>query len=366
MADEDEWDVIVVGAGPAGSSAAQAAASKGTRVLMVDRRVIIGSPVQCAEFLARPVVHELRLPREVIAQDVERTLTHVMGEEASVRRNPGCIIHRDLTDLLLARRAEEAGAIVWAATRVTGIENLPDGRLRVHMDRGDGPESTCADLVVGADGPRSTVGAAMGNKNQQMVVAHQVTVRLPEPREDTEVYLDPAFKGGYAWMFPKADLANVGVGVDASMGTNPKAALSVFLANLGDRVGEELRSTGGLIPVGGPLPHAMGRVLLAGDAAGHTHPITGGGIHQAVVAGRLAGEAAAAFTDGDCDALVNYGIAFKSLFGLHLDRALARRKEMLVAWPDAEGDPEAFHQLARRGWIGFPEYYRKRGDERDG
>jgi geranylgeranyl reductase family protein len=361
MPNAEGWDVLVVGAGPAGSAAGIAAASEGARVLVVDRRETIGSPVQCAEFLPRQVVLDLKLPSEAIAQDVERTRTFLMGEEASVRRNPGCILNRDVADTILARRAVDAGAELWKYTRVIDIELRSEGRHAVSVYRPDGPSVLHASVVIGADGPRSTVGESLGVVNDTMVVAHQVTAPLSEPLDDTEVYLDPTFPGGYAWLFPKGDRANVGVGVDASMGASPKAAMSTFMNALGDRIGEPMRSTGGLIPVGGVLPMMKDRVLLAGDAAGHTHPITGGGIHQATVAGRLAGEAAAAFAAGDEGALEAYEPAFLDLFGLHLGRALERRRELLVAWPRAMDDPGTFARLARRGWIGFKEFYRDGG-----
>ena len=206
----------------------------------------------------------------------------------------------------------------------------------------------------------------MGISNHKMVVANQVTVPLHEPTSDTEVYLDPTFAGGYAWLFPKGDLANLGVGVDVSLGASPMRALALFLSMMGDRVGEPIRSTGGLIPVGGPLPMRLDRALLAGDAAGHTHPITGGGIHQALEAGKLAGEAAGAYVDGDVAALDRYEPAFMDLFGRHLGRAVERRREIVARWSSCLGDPEAFVPLARRTWIGFKEYFKEGGSEPDG
>jgi len=359
----EEWDVVVVGGGPAGSSAAKAAAAAGARVLVVDKRGTIGSPVQCAEFLAREVVLRMRLPREAVAQDVERTRTFIVGEEASVRRNPGCILNRDVADRVLWDRAADAGAVALAGTRVTEVRALAAGGFEVDIEGPDGARTAGARVLVGADGPRSLVGSVLGRTNERMVVASQVTVPLSEPSSDTEVYLDPVFAGGYGWLFPKGDKANVGVGVDMSLGTSPMQALGHLVALLGDRIGEPVRSTGGLIPVGGPLPMALGHAVLAGDAAGHTHPITGGGIHQALEAGVIAGRGAASFVAGDGGALEACGPAFDSLFRLHLGRAVSRRREMLTGWARATTDPEAFGQLARRTWIGFKEYYKEGGRE---
>jgi flavin-dependent dehydrogenase len=119
-------------------------------------------------------------------------------------------------------------------------------------------------------------------------------------------------------------------------------------------VGREiLARTGGAIPVGGALV-ARGclgdvHVLLAGDAAGLTNPVTGAGIAAAVHSGTLAGEAAALFLDGHDFALDDYRDELDALFGAALDRARYRREELLRSAPTAEA--------LRRGWIAYPEYW---------
>jgi len=284
-----DWDVLVVGAGPAGSSAAQAAAEGGARVLIVERRPVVGVPVQCAEFLSLRVAMDLRLPKAAIAQDVVGTITHLPGGEATSRRNPGCILNREVADVLLAERAVDAGAELMTSTQATSIDRSSDGSIRVELEAMGGqevPSSVTATVIVGADGPQSLVGQHVGVTNTRKVIAHQVTVDLHDPVNETEVYLQPSYRGGYGWLFPKGDLANVGVGVDRALGGDPKAALQHLIGTLDDRIGEVRRTTGGLIPVNGPLQGVHGNILLAGDAAGHTHPITGGGIHQAVEAGQ--------------------------------------------------------------------------------
>lgn len=109
----------------------------------------------------------------------------------------------------------------------------------------------------------------------------------------------------------------------------------------------------------------LGRALLAGDAAGHTHPITGGGIHQALEAGTMAGEASAAYIAGDAWALEAYEPAFLCLFGTHLDRARDRRREMTASWQETCPGPEEFDRLARRGWIGFKEYFKESKESKE-
>ncbi len=103
--------------------------------------------------------------------------------------------------------------------------------------------------------------------------------------------------------------------------------------------------------MGGPLRTVKDNVILVGDAAGHTHPITGGGIPQAVVCGRMAGTAAArAALEDDMSNLDAYEIGWQNLFGQELDRAMERRRYMERGWDDLD-------RILPRCWVTFREYY---------
>lgn len=116
------------------------------------------------------------------------------------------------------------------------------------------------------------------------------------------------------------------------------------------------RTTGGLIPVGGIVgPQGrLGRalVLLAGDAAGLTHPVTGAGIAAAVVSGRMAGAAAAAFVSGQTRAGEDYAEELRDIYGATLDHALRRRAAILSS--------DLGPQAQRAGWIAYPEYWARK------
>jgi len=348
-------DVVVVGLGPAGSCAAAAAAAGGLDVVALERRAEAGCPVQCAEFVPALLDHEVPDLAASSEQAIRRMLTYVEAAAAdAVPGFPGRMIDRAAFDRLLADAAARAGADCRFGVAVRAI--LPDGTLELASGRRLRPR-----LVVGADGPRSRVGAAIGQINRALVETRQVTVPLLQRHDATDIFLRADYRGGYGWLFPKGARANLGLGVAPELRERLKPMLVALHEELlaAGRVGKEVRCrTGGAIPVGGRL-EAFGRlggvpVLLAGDAAGLTNPITGAGIASAVQSGRLAGQAAAEWFAGGQGALESYEEELGDIFDAALTRALRRRRELLATYAGgSRPDPGAL----RRTWIAYPEYW---------
>jgi len=350
-----EIDVLVVGLGPAGASAAAAAAEAGLRVLAIDRRREAGEPVQCAEFVPAMIGQELEALGPVIRQRIRAMTTFVEDAVPDVRDDfPGHIVDRAAFDRALATAATAAG-----------VETRFGAPLRALANNGQavlfGGETVAPRIVIGADGPHSTVGRAIGSVNEALVETRQIAVPLLRPHEATDIFLSTTIPGGYGWLFPKGAIANLGLGVVPTAKARLKPLLAALHGQLADegRVGHEiLGHTGGAIPVGG-LRAVQGRlgsaaVLLAGDAAGLTNPVTGAGINAAVISGRLAGRAAADWLGGAAAALDDYAEELEELFGPALARALRRRREILEAYEAGPGpDPAAL----RRGWIAYPDYW---------
>lgn len=345
-------DVLVVGLGPAGARAARAAAQAGARVLAVDRKREAGRPVQCAEFVPALMGIEVATLAAATRQAIGAMDTFV--EDALPDHTapfPARMLDRAAFDAALVADAMRAGAECRFGTSVRAIGR--DGRVQL-----DDGASFLPKAVVGADGPRSRVGRAIGCVNRALVETRQVTVALLRAHEATDIFLSGDIPGGYGWLFPKGDVANLGAGVDPGRRGELKRIVARLHAALAEdgRVGREVAATtGGAIPVGGPLvPNGrLGEVhvLLAGDAAGLANPVTGAGIAAAVQSGWLAGEAAALAAQGDADALDDYADELDALFGRSLARALHRREELLRAG----SRPSA--AALRRGWIAYPEYW---------
>ena len=355
MDSRQKVDVLVVGLGPAGGAAALAAAQAGLRVAAVERRKEIGVPVQCAEFIPLPLAR-YAVPEGVLQLRIQGMISHLPSGRMERSNSPGLMIGRAAFDQALARQAEQSGARLYLNSRLVGLDDTgssaiavtPQGEIRFDYR-----------LLVAADGPHSLVARSLGLPQQETVHTRQYTVPLLEAAENTEIWLSPDYPGGYAWLFPKGGVANLGLGVDKRYAADPKAALDALHRDLIDqgRVGETiLHRTGGAIPVGGLRQNlVMGNTLFVGDAAGLTHPITGAGIAAAVVSGELAGQAAAAWLIG-CDekALMDFENTIRDQFGASLQRAVARRIRLGKYWgtPAASDD-----RIQRRGWVAFPEYF---------
>ncbi|HEX6158076.1 MAG TPA: NAD(P)/FAD-dependent oxidoreductase, partial [Burkholderiales bacterium] len=218
----------------------------------------------------------------------------------------------------------------------TGVVELADG------------STLRADVVIGADGPRSRAGRAIGAVNTELVETRQITVGLREPSRATDIFLSAGIPGGYGWLFPKGELANLGAGVSPHYRGRLKSIVARLHHSQSGRLRAEVLSlTGGAIPVGGmlrPWAHLEDTlVLLAGDAAGLANPVTGAGIAAALHSGRLAGQAAAR---GEYE---DYEEELDDVYRAALERALSRRKDLL----NSRADKTAL----RRSWIAYPEYW---------
>jgi geranylgeranyl reductase family protein len=340
------WDAIVIGAGPAGASAALTMARAGLRVLIVERRRRVGFPVQCAEYIPRILAGDVDAPEAAVAQPVSTLRTFIAGRLAAENAWPGVILNREVFDRHLADRAVAAGATLWTGCAVSSVD---DGAVAI------GARRLAAGVIVGADGPLSLTARSMGCAAPEFVYGLQVEAPLVAPMRHTEVHFRPEFLAGYGWVFPKGAWANVGIGVARPAAARLPRLLEAFLASLRERgvvsPGPTRARTGGLIPVGGPPARTVrGARVLAGDAAGQTDPITGSGIPAAIQCGQAVGEAA-------LGSLESYEEEWRGLFEHSLARALRHRRTQCAEWDRGGFERLGFERLIRRTWIAFPECF---------
>ncbi|MDH7508898.1 MAG: geranylgeranyl reductase family protein [Methanomassiliicoccales archaeon] len=296
MAERLSTDILVVGAGPAGSTAAEHAALHGADVLLIERKKEIGIPFACGEFLpsidevkrifpgARDIDTLFDIPRELISLETHRLRIYSPELRVYEFDFDGFTTYRDRFDQYLASKALKAGAKV-----LTGCTFISIDGDRVVTNQCE----VKAKLVIGADGPRSRVAKSLGlPKNRELCPA--VTAQAVGNFEPVaEMYFGNIAPGGYAWILPKRGGANVGVGISPRFAS--KTVGEYFKEFIDWKQIDVGKPAGKYVPMGGPLhPNYNDKGLIVGDAAGHVMAVNGGGIPIALICGKIAGEVAAA------------------------------------------------------------------------
>ena len=326
------FDVVVVGGGPAGATAADDLARRGRSVLLLDRA---GRIKPCGGAIPPRLIKDFAIPdAQLVARATSARMVAPSDARVDIPIEGGFVgmVDRDRFDEFLRERARDHGAV----RRSGSFEKLSrdaDGTTVVHYlqrdrhHRGEGVQASVrARSVIGADGARSNVAreaAVPKCERTKYVFAYHEIVRAPAVRpagydgSRCDVYyrgqLSPDF---YGWVFPHGDTLSIGTG-SADKGFSLRAAVGTLRAAAGLGETETLRREGAPIPMK-PLPHwDNGRdVVLAGDAAGVVAPASGEGIYYAMLGGRLAGEAVHEFlSTGDARALAGARRRFMKTHG---------------------------------------------------
>jgi digeranylgeranylglycerophospholipid reductase len=351
-------DVLVIGAGPAGSSTAKHAALNGAEVILMDKKSEIGAPKRCAEGVSKEGLKKLGI--EPNSRWVTKELSGVrlvspngtdvwMREDQVKLPEAGYILERKVFDKFMAMDAARAGATIMIKTLARGMRKENGGYVVSCESMGEDFEIK-AKIVVGADGPESRVGRWGGlkttvkPKNMESGIQFEMCGLEMEDPDVIEFYFGSVAPGGYAWIFPKGDdIANVGLGI-VSTYTDKSAYehLVEFVKNCpATQNAQPVELNIGGDPVGGMLKTLVSdHLMIVGDAAGHVNPLTGGGIITALEAGMYAGEvAAAAVKDEDFSEkkLKEYQEKCKTEIGDSFEKYL-KTKDYMLSLSDSDLD----------------------------
>jgi len=356
---KDRYDVIVVGAGPGGSITAKTCAEGGLDVLLIEKRQEIGDPVRCAEGVGKDaLLKHIEPDNKWIAAEVKGSMliapdgTEIkMSEDASSNMKVGYVLERKIFDRTLAQKAAMAGAEVMVKTRATGLlrsNGMVTGINAMYMGE---THEIKADIVIGADGIESKVGRWGGIdtslKPGDIETGVQFLVSNIDPGEYNKFYLGEKYApGGYQWIFPKGEhTANVGLGILGSKSGNVRAIslLHRFL-EINMPQAKIVEMVVGGVPVSGPIKQTVTNgLILVGDAARQSDPLTGGGITNAMDAGKMAGEVcikAKERGDYSVKTLKEYEDGWRATIGKEISRSL-KVKNLFIRLSD-----EQLNQLA--------------------
>jgi digeranylgeranylglycerophospholipid reductase len=309
----ENYDVVVVGAGPSGSLVARYAAAGGARTLMIEKRQEIGSPVRCGEGIARHFLDECAIAydKKWVAQEVSGAKvispngTSFKIDERYAGNEVGLVLERDAFDKALAKDAAKAGADIWVKATCVGLLRDNGAVTGVRVKRLNEEFNIEAGCVVGADGFESQVGRWAGIKTLLKMaditgtLQYRLTNIDPDPDfpHYCEFYLgNEIAPAGYIWVFPKDECtANVGIGVSLNklkQKMDIKALLDRWVAkDPRMKRAQFLDMVTGGVSTSPPIPESVGNgIALVGDAARMIDPITGGGIGNGCRAGRILGE----------------------------------------------------------------------------
>ena len=304
---DSNYDVVVVGAGPGGSTTAKKCAELGLKVLMLEKRQEIGSPKRCGEGMGADAVKNLgqKIPKYCIMQVIDGAIVYAPnGKKTTIDygRTAGYVLERKQYDKWLSEEAARAGAKIQVKTTVTDVKKENDFIVGVNAESENEKLSIDSKIVVAADGVESKIARWAGINTTNKLVNidsgfqyEMVNIEIEDPNKIILYCNTKMAPRGYLWIFPKGeDMANVGIGIGGvgNYGKTAKQFLDEWIKSIhGLKNGSITEVNAGGIPVGGFLENmVMNGLVIVGDAAHQVNPIHGGGMKEAAIAGRIAGE----------------------------------------------------------------------------
>ena len=330
----DQFDVIVVGCGPAGATAARMAADRGRSVLIIDRKRSVGQPPRCAGFVPGWLPDRAGADASSVIQSVSRVRLRDSAQTAELEVD-ACVIDRIRFDKMLAIRALESGADLCNGFVIRREE-------RTIVARRNGVEATfLGGVLICADGASSVVTRSIAPSRRRFLATMQFEVGLEKPCDFVSLCRPVIGGRGTGWFIPSGRTAKIGVALPRAMSRLLKPALSSMIRDYerDDVIFKNavLAVTGGLVPIDRrPVSDAGLGLLVAGDARGGLGA-DGAGIANAILSGELAGTTADRYlNDSSGDVIEEYAQALRNCLGYGRDEH------------DSNGHPSAFQRWVDR------------------
>jgi geranylgeranyl reductase family protein len=331
-----EYDVVVVGAGPVGSTAARYAAMNGAKVLLLEEHASVGSPVGCTGLLSTRAVEEcdLKPSDEFVFNSVRGAFVHAPDGQClpiDGKYTRAYVVSRKNFDRALAVMAVEEGVDLSLKTRAIGLDkensetgtgtkgnkNKKNSPVKLRIIKNGKPETISTSVVIGADGVKSRIASYAGLEKPARVLPG-IQIEAPYASDDSdfvELFPGSSAPGFFVWTVPLNEkTSRIGLAIEPGIASksehgdnSPLFYLERFLRS---NPHVKARYSGGMldfvvggIPIGPQEKTFADGILLAGDAAGQAKPTSGGGVYTGAFAAKIAGKVAAeAALEGDTSA----------------------------------------------------------------
>lgn len=288
-----KYDVLIVGAGPAGVSAAKASAKTGARVLLLEKSPTIMANKPCGQAVSQETLQTAEVkPDPSIVLHRAYALVYAPNLNYVKIDRIGFLIDKSRFLQYIAAQAAEYGAEIHVREEALEVK-VEDDTVKVKTNKSEYEAS----VIIGADGYNSTVAKSLGinEKSEPIPTVQYVMVNCNVKYPDAVRFFlgNNVAPGGYAWIFPHNEkIAEVGIGV---RGAPAKDYLDAFVKRFSDEFSRAqiIDYRGAPVPIGGIINEPIrDKIMLIGDAAGMVIPLTGAGIHSSIAAGLAAGKVA--------------------------------------------------------------------------
>ena len=364
---EMKYDVVVVGAGPAGSLAAKYSAMNGAKTLLIEEHVEIGYPVSCAGLISVKALDEceIGLGKWINNEIRGAIICSPNGQEIQIEGGDvkAYVIERKMFDRELAKQAVKAGSDFLLHTKATYLRK-EENILEV-TSQGESLEIS-AKIIIGADGVKSNIAkwADLGKVKKVLPGIQILGLYDVQDPSFVEIFTGSSAPGFFAWAIPiEEDIARIGL-----CASRPLQHLKSMLKHHNVVSKRYRRShldlTMGAVPLG-PLKKTVSKgIMIVGDAAGQVKPSSGGGIYTGALCAKIAGEVAAkAIKEGDTSAerLMEYENRWRSAIGRELNIGM-RINEIFSRLSDSDineligmiNDPEILKIISKYGDMDYP------------
>ncbi|NYT00798.1 MAG: NAD(P)/FAD-dependent oxidoreductase [Methanocellales archaeon] len=361
------YDVVVVGAGPAGSLAAKYSAMNGAKTLLIEEHVEIGYPVSCAGLISAKALEEcdIGLGKWIKNEIAGALVCSPDGQEIQIKGQEvkAYVIERKIFDRELAKHALKAGTDLLLHSKAIGLRK-EENILEVN-NQGEHFEIS-AKIIIGADGVKSNISkwSELGKVKKVLPGVQILGLYDLQDLSFVEIFTGSSAPGFFAWAIPiEKDIARIGLCTARPL-QHLKSMLKYHKVVSKRYLGSHLDFTMGAIPLG-PLKRTVSKgIMIVGDAAGQVKPSSGGGIYTGALCAKIAGEVAAkAIKEGDVSAerLMEYENRWRSAIGRELNIGM-RINEIFSRLSDSDinelirmiNDPEILRIISQYGDMDYP------------